>query len=99
MFNEDYLKKFNIRDEFLIDMFTFTNPINPIVSNIEELSDNRSIATIRFKDEFGSEKIFDFIIFEDGTIADIPIYGETELNAVAKKDSITYTIKKQIDTR
>lgn len=99
MFNQEYLKEFNVRDEVFTDMFTFVNPVKPIVSNITEISDDRYIATIRFKDEFGWEKIFDFTIFEDGTIADIPIYGETDLNDVAKKDNVTYTIKKQVDTR
>lgn len=100
LYNKDYVKDFQLDISRIEERFRFNNEVEPIITNItnDSLKD-RVIVTVRFKDSKNEEKIFDFTLYEDGTIADIPIYTDVEINRVYEKDAIKYTISKKITTR
>lgn len=100
-YNKNYINDFQVKEEQIKDKFKFAPKVSPNVTNIKRDSSisDRAVATVRFIDDKNRERIFDFTVFEDGTIADLPLYKEIELNKVMEKDDITYTLKKKFITR
>lgn len=101
LYNKNYIEDFNVTEEQTKDKFKFSPSVSAKVTNVKRDSyvSDRAIVTVRIIDDKKAERIFDFTVFEDGTIADIPLYKEIELNNVTVRDDITYTLKKKFITR
>ncbi|UYZ38938.1 hypothetical protein OD350_29055 (plasmid) [Clostridium beijerinckii] len=100
-YNKDYINDFKINEEQIKDKLKFSPKVSPKVTNIKRDSSvpDRAVATVRFIDDLNRERIFDFTVFTDGTIADLPLYKEIQLNRITEKDDITYTLKKKFISR
>lgn len=100
-YNEKYIDEFKVTEEQLKDKFKFSKKITAKVTTVkrDKLIKDRVVVTVRLIDEYNAERIFDFTVFNDGSIADIPLYKEIELNKLTKKDNILYTVKKKFITR
>lgn len=103
MYNKDYIRYFNINEELLYDKFKFADKVIGKVTKIkrDNVDKDRVVVNIRFMDENNAERMFDFTVYSDGTIADLPLYKEIDVskNKVKEKDDVIYTFKKKYVTR
>ncbi|WP_315069249.1 hypothetical protein [uncultured Clostridium sp.] len=101
IYNKDYVTEFKVNEDQIKDKFKFSPSVSPKITNIKRdfMVPDRAVVTVRLIDNKKAERIFDFTVFKDGTIADIPLYKEVELNKVMEKDDITYTLTKKFITR
>lgn len=99
-YNKQYIDEFQITEEQLQDKFKFDYPISSTLNiKRDKCTEDRVIVTARMLDDHGRERIYDFTVFNDGSIADLPLYKEVELNKVTERDDVTYTLKKKYITR
>lgn len=102
MYNQDYVRYFNVNKELLYDKFKFADTVIAKVTKIKRDRNfkDRAVVNIRFIDENNAERMFDFTIYKDGTITDLAFYEEVDVkNRIKEKDDIIYTFKKKYVTR
>lgn len=101
-FNANYVKEFNVNTELLYDKLKFSENVTAKITKYkhDDVNKDRAVVTFRLIDENNSERIFDFTIFSNGTIADLPLYKEIELkNKKLEKDNVIYEFKRKYITR
>jgi hypothetical protein len=101
-FNANYVKEFNVNTELLYDKLKFSENVTAKITKYkhDDVNKDRAVVTFRLIDENNSERIFDFTIFSNGTIADLPLYKEIELkNKKLEKDNVVYEFKRKYITR
>ena len=101
-FNANYVKEFNVNTELLYDKLKFSENVTAKITKYkhDDVNKDRAVVTFRLIDENNSERIFDFTIFSNGTIADLPLYKEIELkNKKLEKDNVIYELKRKYITR
>ena len=101
-FNANYVKEFNVNTELLYDKLKFSENVTAKITKYkhDDVNKDRAVVTFRLIDENNSERIFDFTIFSNGTIADLPLYKEIELkNKKLEKDNVISEFKRKYITR
>lgn len=99
-YNKQYVDEFQITKEKLEEKFQFEHEITSKLNiKYDKSIKDRVIVTARMLNKFNQERIFDFTIFDDGTIADLPLYREIKLDRVTERDSVIYIVKKKYETR
>ena len=101
LFNEKYVNEFEFTKEKFMYRYKFDGKVSAIVTNIYDgKADDRFIATVKFTElSTGNILFIDFTIYEDGTIADIPIYKEVDINKEKTFEEVTYIVKKRYESR
>ena len=99
-YNKQYVEEFNITKEQLKDKFYFKDEITSKLNiKHERYMKDRVIVTVRMLNKDNQERIFDFTVFNDGTIADLPLKKEIELNRSMERDGVVYSVNKKYITR
>lgn len=99
LFNQNYLKEFEYSKETLKIKYKFKGGCSYKITNMEE-KENRFIVTAKLiENNTGNIMLVDFTIYEDGTIADIPIYKEVDINKEKTFEEVTYRVKKRYESR
>lgn len=101
-FNTEYVKEFNVNTELLYDKMKFSENVTAKITKYkhDDVNKDRAVVTFRLIDENNAERIFDFTIFSDGTVADLPLYKEIELkDKKVERDNVIYEFKKKYITR
>ncbi|KOR55635.1 hypothetical protein FDA33_10405 [Clostridium botulinum] len=100
-YNEEYVKEFKITEKQVIDKFKFSQKVSASITRVTRESDvyDRAVATVRLIDDKKAERIFDITVFEDGKIADLPLYKEVRFDRTIERDNVLYTVKKRYKTR
>ncbi|MBY6921848.1 hypothetical protein, partial [Clostridium botulinum] len=100
-YNKEFVKEFKITEKQVIDKFKFSQKVSANITRVTRESDvyDRAVATVRLIDDKKAERIFDITVFEDGTIADLPLYKEVQFDRTIERDNVLYTVKKRYKTR
>lgn len=99
-YNKQYVEEFKITKEQIEEKFHFEHEISSKINIKHDKSiKDRVIVTVRMMNKFNQERIFDFTIFNDGTISDMPLFKEIKLDRVTERDGTVYTLKKKYITR
>lgn len=100
-YNKEFVKEFKITEKQVIDKFKFSQKVSATITRVTRESDvyDRAVATVRLIDDKKAERIFDITVFEDGTIADLPLYKEVQFGRTIERDNVLYTVKKRYKTR
>ncbi|NFO58546.1 hypothetical protein FDB39_17185 [Clostridium botulinum] len=100
-YNKEFVKEFKITEKQVIDKFKFSQKVSATITRVTRESDvyDRAVATVRLIDDKKAERIFDITVFEDGTIADLPLYKEVQFDRTIERDNVLYTVKKRYKTR
>ena len=102
MYNKEYVEDFNINIELLKDKFKFADKITANITKVKHdgVDKDRAIVNVRLMNENNGERMVDFTVFSDGTIADLPLYREIiPKDKITERDNVTYTFKKKYTTR
>lgn len=99
-YNKQYVEEFKITKEQIEEKFHFEHEISSKINIKHDKSiKDRVIVTVRMLNKFNQERVFDFTIFNDGTIADMPLFKEIKFDRVTERDGTVYTLKKKYITR
>lgn len=95
-FDDTYIEEFGITADELKRRFIFEHEVSPKVMNIDKYGDITVIA-VRLIDEFNSERMYHFTIFENGKIADIGMEAALDVSYLKEHYEVTFkTIKKYL---
>lgn len=100
-YNKEYIKEFKVTETQVKDKLKFSPKVSANITRVTRDNNvyDRAVVTVRLIDEKNAERIFDFTVFDDGTIADLPLYKEVKLDRVTERDNVVYTVKKRYKTR
>lgn len=100
-YNKEYIKEFKVTEMQVKDKLKFSPKVSANITRVTRDNNvyDRAVVTVRLIDEKNAERIFDFTVFADGTIVDLPLYKEVKLDRVTERDNVVYTVKKRYKTR